>query len=352
MSVQTVDTPMIRVLYIDDDEGLALLLKKSLSRHGMDVDHAGSGSESLSLLRDAAYDVIALDHHLGTETGLDLIAELTNFSGNTPIIYVTGSDDANIVMAALRSGATDYVWKDINGHYRELIVSAINDAVAKRRLVAEREEAQRLILEAKERAEMLLAEVNHRVANSLAMISSLATLQSNVVADPAAKTALAEMRARIIAIAGIHRRLYTSSEVRSVDLDAYLKNLGTDLLAAVGEGRKSHDLTVTADTRVAISTDRAISLAMVVTELVTNAVKYAYPEGEVGPIRISLDDLGNGTAAIRVEDDGVGWTGTGPSKGTGLGTRIVQAMTKSLQATLTYDHRPQGTTARITFPVA
>lgn len=347
----TVGVPMIRVLYIDDDEGLARLLKKSLSRHGMDVDHASGGSESLTLLRQQAYDVIALDHHLGTETGLDIIAQLTDVSSSTPIIYVTGSDDANIVMSALRSGASDYVWKDINGHYRELIVSAINDAVAKRRLVAEREEAQRLILQAKEHAEMLVAEVNHRVANSLAMISSLATLQSNVVADPAAKAALAEMRARILAIAGIHRRLYTSSDVRFVDLDAYLKNLGSDLLAAVGEGRQTHSLIVNADSNVAISTDRAISLAMIVTELVTNAVKYAYPEGEVGPIRICLDNLGDGRASIRVEDDGVGWSGSGPPRGTGLGSRIVQAMTKSLHATLSYDQNEKGTTARIVFSI-
>lgn len=347
----TVGVPMIRVLYIDDDEGLARLLKKSLSRHGMDVDHASGGSESLTFLRQQAYDVIALDHHLGTETGLDIIAQLTDVSSNTPIIYVTGSDDANIVMSALRSGASDYVWKDINGHYRELIVSAINDAVAKRRMLAEREEAQRLILQAKEHAEMLVAEVNHRVANSLAMISSLATLQSNVVADPAAKAALAEMRARILAIAGIHRRLYTSSDVRFVDLDAYLKNLGSDLLAAVGEGRRTHMLTVNANSNVAISTDRAISLAMVVTELVTNAVKYAYPAGEVGAIRISLDNLGNGQAAIRVEDDGIGWSGLGPPRGTGLGSRIMQAMTKSLQATLSYDQTCKGTTARIVFSV-
>ncbi len=347
----TVGVPMIRVLYIDDDEGLARLLKKSLSHYGMNVDHASGGSESLTLLRQQAYDVIALDHHLGTETGLDIIDQLTEVSSNTPIIYVTGSDDANIVMSALRSGASDYVWKDLNGHYRELIVSAINDAVAKRRMMVEREEAQRLILQAKEHAEMLVAEVNHRVANSLAMISSLATLQSNVVADPAAKAALAEMRARILAIAGIHRRLYTSSDVRFVDLDAYLKNLGSDLLAAVGEGRRTHTLTVKADSNVAISTDRAISLAMVVTELVTNAVKYAYPVGEVGPIRICLDDLGNGQAAIRVEDDGVGWTGSGPPRGTGLGSRIMQAMTKSLQATLSYDQTCKGTTAQIVFSV-
>jgi two-component sensor histidine kinase len=342
---------MISVLYIDDDEGLARLLQKSLARHDMAVDHAAGGQEGLGRLSEKSYDIIALDHNLGVETGLDLIPKLAEASGHTPIIYVTGSDDANIAMAALRAGASDYVWKDIHGNYRELIVAAIGDAIAKRRLMAEREEAQKAILAAKERAEMLLAEVNHRVANSLAMISSLATLQSNIVTDPAAKAALAEMRARILAIAGIHRRLYTSADVRQVDLDAYLKNLGGELLAAVGEGEQAHALTVHADTNVRISTDRAISVAMVVTELVTNALKYAYPEGQSGEIRIYLAAESADRAVVRVEDDGVGWTGSGPALGTGLGSRIIQAMTKSLHGDLVYRQKGRGTSVAFSFPI-
>lgn len=342
---------MISVLYIDDDEGLALLLQKSLARHDMALDHATGGQEALGRLAEKTYDIIALDHNLDIETGLDLIPKLAEASGQTPIIYVTGSDDANIAMAALREGASDYVWKDIQGNYRELIVAAIGDAIAKRRLMAEREEAQQAILAAKERAEMLLAEVNHRVANSLAMVSSLATLQSNVVTDPAAKAALSEMRARILAIAGIHRRLYTSADVRQVDLDAYLKNLGGELLAAVGEGQQAHSLTVHAETDVRISTDRAISVAMVVTELVTNALKYAYPEGESGEIRVYLATEGADRAVVRVEDDGVGWTGSGPARGTGLGSRIIQAMTKSLQGDLIYHQADRGTSIAFSFPI-
>src|SRR5512136_2190620 len=116
---------MTKVLYIDDDEGLARLLQKALSRHGMTVEHATGGAESLAQLPTRRYDVIALDHNLGTETGLDLIPKIVSSAGTTPIIYVTGSDDANIIMSALKAGASDYVWKDIHGHYRELIVAAI-----------------------------------------------------------------------------------------------------------------------------------------------------------------------------------------------------------------------------------
>jgi len=342
---------MISVLYIDDDEGLALLLQKALARHGMEVDHAPAGSEALSKLADRSYDVIALDHNLGAETGLDLITRLVEAGPNAPIIYVTGSDDANVVMSALKAGASDYVWKDIHGNYRELMVAAIHEALAKRRLKEEREEALRATVAAKERAEALLAEVNHRVANSLAMIASLATLQSNVVHDPAAKTALSEMRARILAIGSIHRRLYTSADVRQVDLDAYLKNLAVELLAAVGEDGRAHDVKVIADAHVRIATDRAISVAMVVTELVTNALKYAYLDGELGEIRVVLQDLGEGRAVIRVEDEGIGWTGTGPVRGTGLGSKIIQAMTRALQGDLTYAPVGKGTRVELVFPV-
>ena len=107
---------MTSILYIDDDEGLARLMQKALANHAIAVDYASGGQESLSKLAAKTYDVIALDHNLGTETGLDLIPQLLEASGGTPIIYVTGCDDANIVMSAPRSGASDYVWKDMHGH--------------------------------------------------------------------------------------------------------------------------------------------------------------------------------------------------------------------------------------------
>jgi two-component sensor histidine kinase len=110
-------------------------------------------------------------------------------------------------------------------------------------------------------------------------------------------------------------------------------------------------LTVIANESVVTSTDRAISIAMIVTELVTNALKYAYPEGRPGEIRIRLEPDGQGRASIFVEDDGIGWTGSGPTKGTGLGTRIVQAMTKSLHADLTYTAEGKGTKVRLSFPL-
>src|SRR5690606_18644828 len=77
---------------------------------------------------------------------------------------------------------------------------------------------------------------------------------------------------------------------------------------------------------VEVPTDKAVSLGVILTELVTNAIKYAYPEGGDGQVRIAFRGVGDGQARLSVADDGVGYAGEGPAKGTGLGSRIVKAM--------------------------
>ena len=341
----------VRVLYIDDDAGIGRLVERALAPHGISIRHVGSGEEGLTLLETEKFDAIALDHNLTNETGLDVLSRIQRVTVDLPVVYVTGSEDARVAVAALKAGAADYVWKDVQGHFRELLGAAIRSALQQQRLKAEAEEAQRTIREERDRAELLLHEVNHRVANSLALVASLARLQANAVQDEAARSALQEMQARIMAVAGIHRRLYTSSDVRIVELGSYLMSLVDELSAAIDAADKKNVVALHADADIRVPTDKAVSIGVIVTELLTNAYKYAYPAGMRGEIRVILQKVGEDTVSLAVEDDGVGWKGTGATQGTGLGTRVVTAMAANLQSKVEYDTGVEGTRASFRFRI-
>jgi two-component sensor histidine kinase len=336
----------VRVLYIDDDPGIGRLVERALAARGIDVKHVADGDAGVALLEREAFDAIALDHNLASETGLDVLARLRRVAADTPVVYVTGSEDARVAVAALKAGAADYVWKDVQGHFRELLGESIQLALAQAKLRREAKEAERAVREARDRAELLLHEVNHRVANSLALVASLARMQAGAVTDPAARSALQEMQARIMAVAGIHRRLYTSSDVRVVEVGSYLMSLIDELSAAIiDDAERRNSVRLQADADVRVPTDKAVSIGVIVTELVTNAYKYAYPPGTRGEIRVILRRVSEGLLTIAVEDDGIGWKGLGAIRGTGLGTKVVTAMASQLQTAMVYEPVPHGTRA-------
>jgi two-component sensor histidine kinase len=203
--------------------------------------------------------------------------------------------------------------------------------------------------QALDRAEVLLAEVNHRVANSLMMVASLVRLQSNALQNQDAKDALAETEARIHAISDVHKRLYSSGDVRLVALDEYLSDLLKNLQSSMQNEGHGASLDYHLEP-LKLPTDSSINLGVVVTEWVTNAFKYAYPQRR-GEVRVNLKRLADGRGELLVEDDGVGRINSGAIKGTGLGTRLVKAMAGNLGGEIDYFARQPGTLARLTFPV-
>jgi two-component sensor histidine kinase len=181
------------------------------------------------------------------------------------------------------------------------------------------------------------------VANSLQLIASLTRLQESAVQDPAARDALAAMRNRVAAVAQVHRRLYTSDDVRSVALHDYLGGLLDEIGRSVG-GRPIQLLAEPME----VAPDRAVSLGVMVSELVTNAVKYAYPAHQDGPIRVRLQVV-DGAGLLAVQDEGVGTTAQPTDGGTGLGRRIVEALSASVGGTVTHSAGPGGTEVSIRF---
>jgi len=179
-------------------------------------------------------------------------------------------------------------------------------------------------------------------------VASLVRLQANAISDPVAKEALGETQARIYAVAAVHKRLYSSHDVMVVALDEYLASLLDHFAASMRSEGHGTSLRYSLEP-LRLGTDASINLGVVVTEWVTNAFKYAYPDRS-GEIRVSLRRLPDGRGELAVEDDGVGRSEA--KQGTGLGTRIVGAMAAGIgaeRAEIDYSDRKPGTAARLTF---
>ena len=335
----------VRILYIDDDPILARLVERALGRLGYQVLHAEDIERGRELLASGGVSAIVLDHFLKAGTGLFFLKELVGAVDAVPVVYVTGSNDAQVAVEALKAGASDYVIKSVGDDFIPLLANALGQALENAELKRAKIKAEQEIRLAKERAEVLLAEVNHRVGNSLALAAALIRLQMSSASDEAVKEALGETQARITAIAGIHRRLYTSEDVRHVDMGAYLSTLLSELDTSMQGNGRNVRLHRTLEP-LHVPTDRAVSLGVIVTELVTNAFKYAYGDAG-GEVRVSFVRLDPECALLSVEDDGIGWRGEGPVRGTGLGTKIIGAMASSLGARLDYAKRTVGTRAEL-----
>ena len=330
------------ILYIDDDPGIRRLVSRALSRRGYKVTCAEGGAEGVALASAEQFDLIAVDHYM---PGLDGIATLERLQAQAdvpPIVYVTGSDEGRIAVAALKAGAADYVIKTVGEEFFDLLAAACRNVRAKA-------DAEGQLRAANARLEALLGEVNHRVANSLQLVSSMVGMQAAALSDPAARAALEDTQARIRAIGQVHRRLYTGSDVTGVDMPEYLRALIGELEETWSTDSAPRSLSLRAEP-ISLATDRAVSLGVIVTELVTNACKYAYPHGP-GEVRVALTRAGEDAFTLAVEDDGCGMTAGTDPRGTGLGTRLIRAMAQSLQSVVEYDAGHRGCRAVLTAPI-
>ena len=131
----------IRILYMEDDVGLARLFKKKLERAGYTLDIAPNGEIGLNMYNANHYDIVAVDQNMPIYDGLEVIRQLTTWGSPPPTIMITGSGNEQIAIEAMKLGASDYIVKDCDGRYLELLPTVIEQVLAKERLVWERQEA-------------------------------------------------------------------------------------------------------------------------------------------------------------------------------------------------------------------
>ena len=196
---------------------------------------------------------------------------------------------------------------------------------------------------------ILYQELQHRVANSLQIIASVLMQSARRVPSEETRGHLFDAHNRVMSVAALQHQL-VASEVGDVDLRAYFTELCESIAASMIHDRKQLTLTVSADAASA-SADVSVSLGLIVTELVINALKHAFPDGRKGAIVVGYrtDDAG---WTLSVTDDGVGVKSRGAAAKAGLGTSIVEALAKQLDAVVSVADGGLGTRVSVRHVVA
>lgn len=193
---------------------------------------------------------------------------------------------------------------------------------------------------------MLVHEVDHRVKNNLQMISTLLAMQVRTIKDADARQSLADMLQRIEAIGTVHRRLYQSADVQVFDLGDFVRDVASELVKA--SGRADVKLTVELE-EVRVSSQHASPIALMMNELITNALKHAFPDGRAGRLSIKVASQAD-RMMLMVIDDGVGLP-PGSTAETGFGRRLIRVVARQLQADLHWRAGHPGTIVEVSLPM-
>jgi two-component sensor histidine kinase len=203
--------------------------------------------------------------------------------------------------------------------------------------------------EALEQRTALLHELDHRVKNNLQLISSLMLLQARRTDDPAVRAALDGMLERLHAIATVHRRLFQNEDVQRFDLAEFVRDLVADLAGDAPPG-----LTFKCTLKpVEVPASRAASLALLIDELVVNAIRHAFPDGRAGRVLIAAHKT-DGMLRIEITDDGVGMpdpTGGTEDERRGFGLTIVELLGRQLRASIRREDAQPGLRTVVTLPL-
>ena len=207
-----------------------------------------------------------------------------------------------------------------------------------------RSKSNRLLAQKNAENEILMKEIHHRVKNNLEIVSSLLALQSAQIDDPNTKEAMTEGQNRVNSISIVHQKLYQGTNLGSIEMKDYFLNLSQSILDSFGAEQKIK-LNLAME-KLDLDIDTAVPLGLIINELLTNTLKYAFPEGDTGTITIKLEKQSNQQLHLVVADNGIGKSGI--THGTGFGTQLVSLLTQQLNGTMT-EESENGTTVIFDF---
>jgi two-component sensor histidine kinase len=293
---------------------------------GWDPGLVGEASVGADLASPAGYALKTgkpvISNHLENEVRFRTSALLREHGVRRAINVILQGDGAPFGVLEVDSRS--------EGEFREQDISFLQGAANILGMAIERQRYERGLETALEHQKVLIQEINHRVKNSLQLVGSMFNLQARKSKDPTLVQALNDAYGRVTAVARVHERLYLSVEVGTVDLSAYLKAVCDDLQGVTAENKIAFD----APEPIPMITDRAVLVALLVGELVTNSAKHAYPVNASGTIRVGAFREVDTGVVVSVRDYGCGLPEDFKLTNGGLGMNIVQAFVEQSGAKL------------------
>ena len=358
------------ILLIEDNPADGEMIRELLSQQkGSPFVIVGADrlSAAKPLFAKGGIDIILLDLGLPDSQGLDTLRRVRKHAGEVPIVVLTMLDNEETGLNALKEGAQDYLVKgQMNG---PLIARSLRYAIERGRIeqelkkhrdsleklvaertqqLAERKKMTELIEGSLAEKETLLREIHHRVKNNLQIVVSLISLQIGKIDDPRTIDVLKDCENRVKAMSIVHEKLYRSGNISQIDFGEYISVLASHLISVYSTDPKMVRLDFSVG-EILVDINTAIPLGLAMNELISNALKHAFPNGKGGTISIGGEEE-SGLITLFVRDNGVGtppgfdWK-TAPS----LGLRLVINLVRQVRGTIEKGIGT-GTTFTITIP--
>ncbi len=356
------------ILLVDDSPENLKLLAKILRENDFQVRGSNSGRYALKSIKKKIPDLILLDITMPEMDGYEICRRLKKDSSfiDIPVIFISGLKDNTSIIKGFEVGGVDYITKPFQP---QEILARVRTHLSMSRMknhleemveerTAELQEVTEQVRSALKEKEVLLKEIHHRVKNNMAMMSSFLQFQIDQVQEPGALQRFIDTKSRIYTMALVHEKLYHTEDLKHINFKEFVEALAESLIFSYTT--YPHRISLKTDIiDVALNLDRAIPCGLIINELVSNALKYAFPDDRKGIITIGFSIGPDDKYVLTISDDGVGLPEQVDfQKIDSIGLKLVPLLANQLDGEFvsqdTSEEREgvsgQGTSFRIVFP--
>jgi len=325
----------MHILFVDDDPDIRTLAIRAVLQEFPDAE-VREATELASLeraLREHAPDILVTDLDLRWTDGFAVFDRVKAVNPHCCTVMFTGTGNEELAVRAIRHGFDDYVVKGT--HQLRRLSTAVRAA----------HDRNRELRRHSENRELVLKELYHRLHNNLQIIISLLRMTEKTLESRRDREQLADLGRRVQALSALQEEFYRSEDFRHVNVAGFLERLARNLVGLAG-GR----VTLSCDLEeMDMPVDVAVPFGLMANEIITNALKHAFPEGRTGHLSVRLARA-EGPLELTIADDGAGYAWNMQAEGSGLGMRLVRRLADQIGAEVSFEGSGAGTACRISIP--